>query len=371
MKRARKLKAIRNEARGTWVCFPVVNGKRTTRKLGLLKELTQEQADQKAAEILPRLKSQVPPTVEEIVTQYRNEHLSGLRQSTQRAAESWLKCYVIPKWGRTPIRDLKPREVQLWIERLPLAGKTKGHLRGLLHNLYDFSMWSGAVSVERNPLDLVRIRGASKRQHQPQTLMPTEFRSLCRHLAEPFRTMVVIQACLGLRVSELLALRWHNVDWNGLRINVECSMVAQHLAPTKTEGSRKVMSLDASLAATLSLWRRTTEFSAESDWIFASPVKLGRLPLSYTSYRDAVQRASVAAGLGKIGTHSFRHSFRSWLDAMGAKITVQRELMRHRDIRMTLDTYGRLITDAQKEAGSRVVAFALTDSEVIPPPVTH
>ena len=30
--------------------------------------------------------------------------------------------------------------------------------------------------------------------------------------------MVVIQACLGLRVSELLALRWHNVDWNGLRI---------------------------------------------------------------------------------------------------------------------------------------------------------
>ncbi len=369
--RARKPKAIRNEARGTWVFFPVVDGKRTTRKLGALKELTQEQADRKAAEVLRSLKVHSAPTVGEIVIQYRGERLAGLRHSTQRAAESWLRCYIVPKWGNTSITELKPREVQLWIESLALAGKTKGHLRGLLHNLYDFSMWSGVVSVDRNPLDLVRIRGASKRQHQPKTLTPEEFRSLCSHLGEPHRTMVVIQACLGLRVSELLALRWQDVDWNGQRINVEHGIVAQHLAATKTESSRRVMNLDASLAAALATWRRVTEFRAEGDWIFASPVKLGRLPLSYTTYRDAVQDASQAAGLGKIGTHSFRHSFRSWLDATGAKITVQRELMRHSDIRMTLDTYGRLITDAQKEAGSRVVAFALTDSRVIPALVTH
>ena len=184
--------------------------------------------------------------------------------------------------------------------------------------------------------------------------------------------MVVIQACLGLRVSELLALRWHNVDWNGLRINIECGIVAQHLAPTKTESSRRVMNLDASLAATLSLRGvRQQSSRPRATGIFASPVKLGRLPLSYTTYRDAVQHASQAAGLGKIGNHSFRHSFRSWLEATGAQITVQRELMRHSDIRMTLDTYGRLITDAQKEAGSRVVDFALTDSKTIPSVVTH
>jgi hypothetical protein len=43
---------------------------------------------------------------------------------------------------------------------------------------------------------------------------------------------------------------------------------------------------------------------SESDWIFASPVKLGRLPLSYTAYRGAVQHASELVGLGRIGTHS-------------------------------------------------------------------
>ncbi len=52
MKRARKPKAVRNEARGTWVFFPVVDGKRTTRKLGAMTELTQEQADRKAMEML-------------------------------------------------------------------------------------------------------------------------------------------------------------------------------------------------------------------------------------------------------------------------------------------------------------------------------
>jgi hypothetical protein len=104
---------------------------------------------------------------------------------------------------------------------------------------------------------------------------------------------------------------------------------------------------------------------------FASPSKIGRLPLSYTTYRDEVQQASVAAGFGKVGTHSFRHSFRSWLDATGAEITVQRESMRHSDIRMTLNTYGRVVSEAQKLAGSRVVDLVMTDSKVIPSPVTH
>jgi len=50
---------------------------------------------------------------------------------------------------------------------------------------------------------------------------------------------------------------------------------------------------------------------------------------------------------------------------------VQRELMRHSDIRMTLNTYGRVVSEAQKQAGSRVVDLVMTDSKVIPSPVTH
>jgi integrase len=109
-----------------------------------------------------------------------------------------------------------------------------------------------------------------------------EFNRLAKHLREPFKTMALLQLCLGLRVSELLALRWQDVDWMGSKLNVEHGIVNQHLDSVKTEGSRKVMSLDPLLLAVLSTWKQQTEFQDAEDWLFPSPVKLGRLPYSYT-----------------------------------------------------------------------------------------
>src|ERR1700722_7990311 len=135
MKRARKLKAIRNEARGTWVCFPKVDGKRTTRKLGNLNELTQEQADARASDKLRSLNLQTErksPTVLQVVQQYRLEKMPK-RYSTSRSYEVWLRNHIIPKWGEQFITELRPRPVERWLESLELAPKSRGHVRGLLH----------------------------------------------------------------------------------------------------------------------------------------------------------------------------------------------------------------------------------------------
>ena len=88
------------------------------------------------------------------------------------------------------------------------------------------------------------------------------------------------------------------------------------------------------------VWKQTTQFSAEEDWIFASPVKLGRLPYSYTGFWRELERASKEAEIGHLGAHPFRHTYRSWLDAVGTPIAVQRKLMRHSDIRTTMNIYG-------------------------------
>jgi integrase len=213
--RAWKPRAVRNEARGTWVFFQVINGKRTTRKLGALKELTQEQADRKAAEMLRSMKlcsERRAPTVRSIVEQYREEKMNKLRHSTQRVNELWFKKYVLSRWGSSLITDLQPRPVELWLESLPLAPKTRGYLRELLHRLVDHAMWCGSIPAGTNPISLVTVRGSSKRRKQPRSLTVEEFRTLSKHLREPFKTMVLLQLCLGLRVSELLALRWKDVD---------------------------------------------------------------------------------------------------------------------------------------------------------------
>jgi integrase len=373
--RARKPKAVRNEARSTWVCFPVINGKRTTRKLGALKELTQEQADRKAVEVLRSLKLQAErtsPTVLWVVEQYREEKMPKLRHSTQRVSELWIKKYVLTRWGQQPITELQPRPVELWLESLPLAPKTRGHLRELLHRLVDYAMWCGSIPVGTNPISLVTVRGSSKRRKQPRNLTVEEFHALSKHLREPFKTMALLQVCLGLRVSELLALRWKDVDWMGSKLNVEHGIVNQHLDSVKTEGSRKAMSLDPELLSVLSAWKQSTEFRDTEAWIFPSPVKLGRLPYSYTGYWRGLQEAATRAGIGRLGTHSFRHTYRSWLDAVGTAITVQQRLMRHSDIQTTINIYGDVVTDEMQQASSKIAGLALrTDSKVIPAVVSH
>lgn len=375
MKRARKPKAVRNEARATWVFFPVIDGKRTTRKLGRLAELTQEQANRRAEEVLRSLKLQAKkesPTVSSVVEQYQEERMLKLRHSTQRVTRLWIKKYVLPRWGQQPVIELQPRPVELWLESLPLAPKTRGHLRELLYRLVDYAMWCGSIPVGTNPISLVTVRGSSKRRKQPRSLTSEEFHTLSTHLREPFKTMALLQVCLGLRVSELLALRWQDVDWMNSKINVEYGIVNQHLDSVKTEGSRKIMSLDPVLLPVLSAWKQHTEFRDAGDWIFPSPVKLGRLPYSYTGYWRALQDAATAAGLGGLGTHSFRHTYRSWLDAVGTAITVQQKLMRHSDIQTTLNIYGDVVTDEMQKASSKIACLALkTDSKVIPAVVSH
>jgi len=128
--------------------------------------------------------------------------------------------------------------------------------------------------------------------------------------------------------------------------------------------SGRVMSIDAEMLAVFKNWRQQTQFAADSDWIFASPAKLGRLPLSYPHVWVSFQDAATKAGIGKLATHTMRHTYRSWLDAAGTPIAVQQKLMRHSDIRTTMNVYGDVVTDEMSQAHSKLYAWPLQSSKV-------
>jgi integrase len=247
----------------------------------------------------------------------------------------------------------------MWLEAQPLAPKSKVHIRGILNALWNYAMWKQDIPMQVNPISLVTVKGASKRVRQPRSLTVEQFRLLVSHLTEPFNTLALMCVCFGLRISEGLALKWANVDWLKKTVRVERGIVQQVVDDVKTDDSRKTLTISEDLLAVLKAWKQTTQFSAPEDWIFASPFQLGRLPWSYTGVKENLQRAADAAGLGHLRSHAFRHTYRTWLDSVGTPVGVQQRLMRHADIRTTMNIYGDVVTPDMREAHGKIVGLAL------------
>jgi integrase len=365
MKRARAKQGsvVLDKRIKTWNFFWWADGRRHSKAIGRLRDLPTKAAAWKAAKPLrdaveERGGASGAPSVNELAVRYRKEKMP-VRIDTRRAYEVWLSNHILPRWGRCLLSDVQARPVELWLASLTLASKSKAHIRGLLRALWDYAMWRGDVATQRNPMELVKVKGATKRTRQPRSLSVEEFRSLAARLDEPFRTIALLCVCLGLRISECLALRWSDIDWLNGSLQVERAIVCQNVDDVKTTESRKQLTIGGSLLERLKVWKQTTQFSGANDWIFASPVQLGRLPWSYDQIWRVYQKAAKAANLGRLGTHTLRHTFRTWLDSVGTPVGVQQRLMRHADIRTTMNVYGDAVTQDMAEAHGKVVDLAL------------
>lgn len=201
----------------TWNFFFWENGKRRSKKIGTVSQFPTKSAAWRAAKTLrDAVEIQVTinnaaPTVTTLVEQYREEKMPQ-RLSTRRGYNAWFNNHVLPRWGACAITELQARPIELWLHSLVLAPKSKANMRGLVHQLWEHAMWRGDVPTQRNPMELVTIKGSSKRTRQPRSLTVAEFQKFIVHLGEPFRTMALVCVCFGLRISECLALRWADVD---------------------------------------------------------------------------------------------------------------------------------------------------------------
>ena len=337
------------------------DGQPRRRQLGTIRELPSRAMAEKAAEPLRRMlgkPAKTVPKVSVLVEQFKLERMST-RASTSHSVKAWLKNHVVPKWGDNPITDLQARPVDLWLKFLPLSPKSKVHIRGVIRGLWEYAMYRGDVELQRNPMELVHIKGATKRQRRPRSLTVEEFQRFLAQLDGAFRTMALVCISFGLRISECLALKWSDVDWLNAKLSVERGIVRQVVGEVKTEYSGRAMSIDPAMLAVLRVWRQETQFAGDDDWVFASPLKLGRLPWSYPWVWRVFTKAARDAGIGSLGTHTMRHSYRSWLDAVGTPMAVQQKLMRHASITTTMNIYGDVVTDEMAQAHSKVVQLAL------------
>ncbi len=130
----------------------------------------------------------------------------------------------------------------------------------------------------------------------------------------------------------------------------------------KTEYSADDLPIDPSLVKVLLVWREIAPTTPE-QWVFANPA-------TCRPYNGGAIQKRYLRSIGRelqlphsLGWHMFRHTYRSWLDAIGAPVGVQQKLMRHAQISTKMNFYGNAMMQSKREAHEKVVHMALTPAE--------
>ncbi len=282
----------------------------------------------------------------------------GISYSTAAGYSSYIKNHIEPRWKDTPLDAVKALEVMDWLKSLNLSPKTRGQVRALMHLLFEKAMLWELIELQRNPIQLVKLRGTSRRQRKPQILAPEKFLELVAILREPYNIMATVAMCTGLRVSEILALRWEHIDFKTGVMLVQQGVVNGRIGRVKTEASQDEVPLDPAFAAVLLDWKgKKTE-----GLVFPSPLT-GRPFYAGIIQRQTLRPKGAEVGISGLGWHTFRHTYRSLLDETGAPVGVQQKLMRHSNISTTMNVYGNSRRKAKQDANSKVVQMVIPQKQ--------
>jgi integrase len=301
-----------------------------------------------------------PRTLSMLVNHYRQQELpmtSTERKThlTQRVYRTNLERHIVPRWGDYSLRKISTIEVEDWLKTLPLANATKAKLRNVMSAVFRHAIRWGWLGQHEKPIALVRV--SAKRRRVPSILTAQEFRDLLAGLPDRERAIGILCATTGLRVSEVLGLKWEDIDFNRGTANVIRSITDGHVEHCKTETSRQPVPLDELTQAELERWKYVSAYSAPEDWVFASDRLFGKMPMWANSSRQKVlQPAAQRVAITKtIGWHTFRHTYSSLLSESSNDVKVVQELMRHSKVSTTMEVYTHARMEQKRSAQSRVV----------------
>jgi integrase len=149
----------------------------------------------------------------------------------------------------------------------------------------------------------------------PGRANPEKFQELIAILEEPCRTMAIVAICTGLRVSEVLALRWEHIDFCGGVILVQHSVVSGRIGKAKTEASQDEIPIDPAFAKLL----LGSAGRSAQGLVFPSHVT-GRSYHAGILQQKNLRPKGEEIGITKLGWHTFRLTCRSLLDEAGGPI---------------------------------------------------
>jgi integrase len=179
---------------------------------------------------------------------------------------------------------------------------------------------------EANPFLFVRRSCVS--DYEPVVLTFAHCVAILSNLNDMHRVLVRADAATGLRISEILALRWSDVDWKNSCVEVTRAYVYSRFGPPKSRASKRPVPLHPLLAASLETWRGQTSNATDEDFIFPSLRLKGKNPpRANMLVANHLQPAARKAGIkGQVGFHTLRRTLASALVANGNDPKLVQEL---------------------------------------------
>jgi len=306
---------------------------------------------------------------------YRTE--GGVALRTWQDYRYHIDTNVIPAIGAITLRDLKPRDVDLWLQSLRdrgLGDRTVEYAQAVLRRALQFAVeWE---ILDRNPA-AARFRAAKRKRRvlpggtKIRFLDPDEARRFLDAVrGDRHEALYALAITTGLRPEELYGLRLKDVNLDGRRLTVNQVLARTRrkkgedvprfvFGPPKTEKSRRTIDFAEFVCDLLvEERRRVVEMRAlaGSTWHehgLAFPSEAGT-PLDERNVLRRFQAICVANDLPKLRLYDLRHTHASLLINEGVHPKKISERLGHSSIKLTMDTYGHLFEGSDHDSAEKM-----------------
>jgi integrase len=280
--------------------------------------------------------------------QWKTLVLPTLKLSTQHGYKTVLAKHLLPYWRDWRLREITRQDVQQWVAdkfKQQSGWQTVRNAWTLLSGILETAVEYGYLSM--NPARGVKFPQQGARE-APAIIAGGELARLLNELGEPYRTMVGLIAATGLRIGELLGLRWRSLDLEVGTLAVRESVYEGKLQRPKTQKSRRTIPLGPHAIASLSAHRDRSTRKGRDELVF--PNKSGE-PLRESRLLERVlQPAARRAGLGRVTWHQFRHIHSSLLNDLRVPVKIAQEQLGHSSVSTTLNIYTHVVDASHRQA---------------------
>jgi integrase len=353
-----------------WADFIGEGGKIVRRRestiLGYACEITRRQALKLADEHLrPLNMGKVTPlsslTFGQFVErQFVPNFLPTLKLSTQKRYRQTLDTHLLPAFGDTRLCEIGTLDVQRFVlqkmER-GLGWESCSHLKNLISKVFGMAKRWNFFAVD-NPAQGVELpeKKAAREKH---VLSPQQIRALLMLLKEPCRTMLLLGVLTGLRIGEILGLRWKDVDFTLGELRVEQAVYRGTVGTPKTKGSRRVLPLPEAVMISL---RPLQGSASEDSLVFRTEEN--------TPYRDnnlrhrELKPAGVKIGAPWLSWHTLRRTHATLLQTAGGSLKDASAQLGHSKLSTTHEIYTQPLPAHQRMAVEQLAQLVTNGDEL-------